>query len=253
MFFLLSKLLTFIITPIVWIIALFCVAIWSKNERRRKKCFIWAFSLLVFFSNGFIFDEFARAWEIPATKYEDLQVYDVAIVLGGMSVYDEEYERAQFYRGVDRILQAVELYKLGMVKKILLTGGSGRVLHPEMKEGVYLKRYILFMGVKEEDLILESESQNTHENAMYTKKILDEKKFKGRLLLVTSAFHMRRALGCFKTVGLDVEPYSTDRYAGPRKFEFDHLLIPNASVLNDWTQLIHEWVGAFIYKAVGYS
>jgi uncharacterized SAM-binding protein YcdF (DUF218 family) len=252
-FFLLSKLLTFIITPIVWIVGLFCIAIWSKNEVRRKKSFIWAFGLLLFFSNGFIFDEFARAWEVPATRYEDLDVYDVAIVLGGMSVYDEDYERAQFYRGVDRLMQAVELYKLGMVKKIMITGGSGRVLHPEMREGIYLKRYILFMGVKEQDLIFESDSQNTHENALFTKKIFDEKKIKGRLLLVTSAFHMRRSLGCFRAVGLDVEPYSTDRFAGPRKFEFDHLFIPNVSIMSDWTILIHEWIGALTYKIIGYS
>jgi uncharacterized SAM-binding protein YcdF (DUF218 family) len=252
-FFLLSKLLTFIITPIVWIIGLFFIAIYSKNEKRRRRSFLWALGLLIFFSNGFIFDEFSRAWEVPVTKYEDLQVYDMAIVLGGMSVYDEANERAQFYRGVDRLMQTIELYKLGMVKKILLTGGSGRILRPEMKEGIYLKRYILFMGVKEEDLILESQSQNTHENALFTKNILDERKFKGRLLLVTSAFHMRRALGCFETVGLEVEPYSTDRFAGPRKFEFDHLFIPNASVFSDWAQLIHEWVGALTYKVIGYS
>jgi len=253
MFFLLSKLLTFIITPIVWIITLFFIAIYSKNEKRRSKSFLWAFSLLIFFSNGFIFDECARAWEVPATHYEDLKVYDVAVVLGGMSVYDESYERVQFYRGSDRLLQAIELYKLGMVKKILVTGGSGRVLHPEMREGLYLKRYILFMGVKEEDLLLESKSQNTHENALFTKALLEEQKFKGRLLLVTSAFHMRRALGCFETVGLEVEPYSTDRFSGPRKFEFDHLFIPNASIFSDWAQLIHEWVGAITYKLIGYS
>ncbi|HEY0029782.1 MAG TPA: YdcF family protein [Bacteroidia bacterium] len=253
MFFLLSKLLTFIIAPIVWIIALFVVFIYSKNEKRKRKCFIWAFAFLLFFTNGFIFDEFARAWEIPAKRYEELKTYEAGIVLGGMSVYDEDLDRPQFYRGVDRLLQAVELYKRGYIKKIIFTGGSGRVLHPEMKEGDYLKRYMLFMGVPEKDFIIESESQNTRENAVFTKKLLEEKQIKGDLLLITSAFHMRRGLNCFKVLGVEATPYSTDRFAGPRKFEFDFLFIPNVSAMDDWTVLIHEWVGFITYKLIGYG
>ncbi len=253
MFFLLSKLLTFLISPIIWIITLLFVFVYSKNEKRRKKCFYWAFGLILFFTNSFVFDEFARAWEIPATKYEDLEMYDVGIVLGGMSVYDEDYDRPQFYRGVDRLLQAVELYKLGMIKKIIFTGGSGRILQPDMREGEYIKRYLVFMGIPEKDFIIESKSQNTRENALYTKNLIEEKKIKGRFLLITSAFHMRRSLNCFETVGMEVTPYSTDRYAGPRKFDFDHLLIPNTSALNDWNNLIHEMVGYVTYKLIGYS
>jgi hypothetical protein len=49
-----------------------------------------------------------------------------------------------------------------------------------------------------------------------------------------------------------VDPYSTDRYAGPRKFEFDHLFIPNISALNDWNNLIHEMIGFITYKISGY-
>ena len=253
MFFILSKILSFIISPVIWIVTLLFVFIYSKNETRKKKCFYWAFGILLFFSNSFIFDEFSRAWEVSATKYEDVGEYDVGIVLGGMSVYDEDYDRAQFYRGVDRLIQTVELYKLGKIKKILFTGGSGRILHPEMKEGDYLKRYILFMGVPEEDFIIESQSQNTRENAIFTKKIIEEKKITGKFLLITSAFHMRRSLNCFSKVGMEVIPYSTDRYAGPRKYEFDHLLIPNTSAMNDWYVLIHEVVGYITYKVMGYG
>ena len=245
--------LVFIINTLICIVTLFFVSIYSKNEKRRKRCFLWAFGFLLFFSNSFIFDEFSRAWEVPATKYEDLQLYDVGVVLGGMSVYDDGYQRPQFYRGVDRMLQAVELYKLGIIKKIIFTGGSGRILHPEMKEGAYIKRYIWFMGIPEKDFIVESESQNTRENALFTKKIIDEQKIKGRFLLITSAFHMRRSLNCFDAVGMDVAAYSTDIYAGPRKFEFDHLFIPNTSSINDWNTLIHEIVGYITYKVIGYG
>ncbi|MGZ4118990.1 MAG: YdcF family protein, partial [Bacteroidia bacterium] len=69
---------------------------------------------------------------------------------------------------------------------------------------------------------------------------------------ITSAFHMRRSLGCFNKVGIATVPYSTDRYAGPRKFEFDYLFIPNSSVMNDWNTLIHEIIGYITYKISGY-
>lgn len=252
MFFILSKILAFLITPMVWIISCFIYAYFTKNELRKKKFFKIGLILMLLFSNSFILDEAVRVWEIPATEFEDVKACEYGIVLGGMSVYDKHMDRAQFYRGVDRLIQTVELYRLKKIKKIIFTGGSGRILHPDMKEGNYVKRYMLYMGIPQKDFIIESESNNTHENALFTKKIIDEKKLKGDFLLITSAFHMRRSIGCFKKANISVVPYSTDRFGGPRKFEFDHLFIPNVSSLNDWTMLIHEWVGYVVYKIKGY-
>lgn len=253
MFFLFSKLLVFLITPLVWIIALFITGLLTKKEVRRKRCLGWSLGLLLFFSNNFIFDEFSRLWEVPATHYKDLKNYNAGIVLGGMVKYDKGYDRLQFYRGADRLLQAVELYKRGYIKKIVFTGGSGSVLQPDDKEGAYVKRYLLTLDIPQEDFYIENESQNTRQNALFTKKLIDSIQIQGPYLLITSGFHMRRSLGCFHKVGMVVDPYSTDRYAGPRKFEFDHLLIPNISALNDWHNLIHEMVGFITYKISGYA
>ncbi|MCW3102965.1 MAG: hypothetical protein JWO09_1405 [Bacteroidetes bacterium] len=252
MFFILSKLLAFLITPLVWIIALLIWSFLAKDEKRKKKLLRIVLILALVFSNSFIFDEVTRVWEIPATPYKDVKKYEYGVVLGGMSVYDPAMERAQFYRGIDRLVQAVELYRRGIIKKIIFTGGSGRILHPEMKEGSYISRYLLYMGVPKEDLLIESESQNTRENATFTKKMLDDQKISGDMLLITSAFHMRRSLGCFRKAGMSVDPYSTDRYSGPRKFEFDYLFIPNVSAMNDWDIIIHEMVGYLTYKVFGY-
>ncbi len=253
MFFILSKIFVFLITPLVWIIALLLIAIFSKNEKRKKRSLRWGVGILLFFSNTFIFDEFIRAWEIPAAKYQDLKSYNAGIVLGGMVKYDQSLDRLQFYRGADRLFQAIELYKRGYIKKIIFTGGSGSILHPEDKEGAYVKRYLLTLGIPEEDFYIENESQNTRENALFTKQLIDKEKISGPFLLITSAFHMRRSLGCFHKAGMVVDPYSTDRYAGPRKFEFDHVFIPNISALNDWHNLIHEVIGFITYKISGYA
>ncbi len=252
MFFILSKLLVFIISPLVWIIVLLLFSLLSKYPNRKKRCLRWGLVLTVFFSNSFLFDECSRLWEVPATPFETLKSYDAGIVLGGMSVYDEDLDRAQFYRGVDRLIQTVELYKRGVIKKIIFTGGSGRLLHPEMKEGNYINRYLLYMGIPQKDFLIESESQNTRENALFTKVLLDKENIKGNFLLITSAFHMRRSLGCFNKAGISTEPYSTDRYAGPRKYEFDHLFIPNTSIIDNWNNLIHEITGFITYKIMRY-
>jgi len=253
MFFILSKLFVFVVTPLTWIIVLLLFAVFSKVETRKKRCLRWSLYLTLFFSNSFIFNNCARMWEIPATRFEDLKTYDYGIVLGGMSVNDEDMNRVQFYRGVDRLIQTIDLYKRGVIKKIIFTGGSGRLLHPEMKEGEELKPYILKMGVKEEDLYVENESQNTRQNAVFTKELIDKEKLTGSYLLITSAFHMRRSLGCFKKVGIAVTPYSTDRYGGKNKWEFDYLFIPNVSSINDWTGIIHEMIGFMVYKISGYA
>jgi len=252
-FFTLSKLLAFIITPLVWIITLLFFSLFSKNEIRKKKCLHWALGLVLFFTNSFIFDECVRIWEIPTTKYENLKTYDAGIILGGMISYDEEFDRLQFYRGADRLLQGIELYKRGIIKKIIFTGSSGSVLHPDKKEGAFVKRYLLTLGIPEQNFCIENESKNTHENAVFTKQLMDKEKISGNFLLITSAFHMRRSLGCFEKAGILTTPYSTDRYSGPRKFEFDHLFIPNTFAMEDWNNLIKELVGFVIYKIMGYA
>ncbi|MES2592124.1 MAG: YdcF family protein [Bacteroidota bacterium] len=252
MFFILSKLLTFIVSPLIWIIVLASFALLSAYPDRRKKCLRWALILILLFTNSFLFDECARAWEVPAIRFENLKKYDAGIVLGGMSVYDEDLDRAQFFRGVDRLIQAVELYKRGKIKKIVFTGGSGRLLHPEMKEGNYINRYLIYMGVPQKDFFIESESQNTRENALFTKALLDKNKFDGSYLLITSSTHMKRSLKCFTKAGIITQPYSTDRCAGPRKYEFDHLFIPKSYILDNWEILIHEIAGYITYKMAGY-
>ena len=254
MFFFLSKILAFLINPLVWIVGLLIYSWRTKIESRKRKSFAWAVGLLLFFTNSFILDEFMRAWEIPAMHYKEIkQPYDAAIVLGGVINYDYDYERLQFYRSSDRLMQAVELYKKGLVKKIVFVGGSGRVSEPDKKEGPLVKRYLLQLGLPAEDLIFENESRNTRENALNVKPILDKEIHNGKYLLVTSGFHMRRAMACFRKVGLDPVPYSTDRFSGPRRFDPDHLLIPGSEALFTWNMLIHEWVGYLVYKISGYA
>jgi uncharacterized SAM-binding protein YcdF (DUF218 family) len=252
MFFLLSKLLTFLIMPITWF---FLLLIWAwrvKDDTKKRRIRIAAILLLLFFSNRFIFDRIMHVWEIQAVVEPKAGSYDAIIVLGGLSSWDQSIERIQFSRGNDRLMQAIALWKKGVAPKIVFTGGSGSILHADKREGVFVKQYLLSIGIPDSAMIFETESKNTHENATMTKPLLEKQVNGKRFLLVTSAFHMRRSLGCFAKEGMTVNGYSTDRYSGPLKFEFDYAFIPDAKTVGEWEVLLHEWFGCISYKIAGY-
>ncbi len=252
MFFLLSKLLAFLIMPLTWV---FILLIWSwrtKDEFRKRRLRIAAVVMLVFFSNRFIFDRTMHIWEVEAVKEPAPKSYDAIIVLGGVSSYDDALERIQFSRGADRLMQALELWKKGVAPKIIFTGGSGSILHADHLESDRIKKYLHDAGIPDSVMIYENQSRNTHENATMTKPLLQKINPTGHYLLITSGFHMRRSLGCFSKEGISVSPYSTDRYSGPWKFEFDYCFLPDAETLGDWNTLFHEWFGCISYKLSGY-
>ena len=253
MFFILSKILAFLFTPIIWIIALLLTSLIAKDVKRKKRTLLTAAILLLFLSNSFLFDEVMRLWEIPAARYTDLQPeYDAGIILSGVLSYDHSFDRLQFNRRNDRLMQAIELYKTGRIKKLFFTGGSGSLVYRDKMESQLVKRFLTSIGIPEKDIIIEDESNNTHENAQYSIVILMRNFNIGKYLLITSAFHMRRAVACFNKQEIAVTPYSVDRYSGPRKYQFHHLFIPNSETLFNWDSLIHEIVGYLVYKMIGY-
>ena len=239
----------------VWFFVLFIWGLRSKDEKRKKRLLISAFAIIYISCNSFFVDELARAWE-PVTPdyYMSNEKYDVAIVLGGIGSIDERQKRLDFGYAGDRLFQTIELYHRGRVKQIMFTGGSGAISYPTHKEGTYVKKYLTTIHIPDSSIIIENESKNTFENAIFSKKILDSLKFSGSILLVTSATHMPRAMATFKKAGFtNVTPYLTNRMSGPRRFDWDHCFLPNPEALGALNILIHEWIGSLAYKIKGYS
>lgn len=258
LFFFLSKILAFLLMPLTWVFVLLIWAWKTKIVKRKKKLF-WAGMLTLYiFSNSFIADECMRLWEVHYEKQnyapEQEQSFDYAVVLGGMVWYNKELKKPQFLRSSDRLFQAMWLLKQKKIKKIIFTGGSGSIEKPDEREGLIIARWLRQIDFPDSCIIVESESKNTHENALSTKKILDSidyKKFK--VILITSSFHMRRSLQCFNKVGVNsLIPYITDSYSGPRKFAIDHCLIPSSDALQVYNLLMHEVAGYLTYKIMGY-
>ncbi len=254
MFFVISKLIAFLTFPLTWIIAAIAYGFYTKNKKRKKRSFIAAGVLFIFFSNAVVFDVFMGLWEVSGKRADDMAHYEVGVVLGGMSEWDSNLERLSFRRGSDRLWQAVHLYKMGKIDKILISGANGSLFEDDLNEAAQMKAFLLEIGLPEKDILVEGESRNTHENANMTGALLaGELPDAKRILLITSGSHMRRARACFREEGMNVDTYSTDLYTGGSPYiTVERLLLPNIGVMENWNILIHELTGYLTYAVMGY-
>jgi len=254
MFFIFSKIFGFLLSPIVWIFGLILAAILVNDWKKSRRLLIACIIVFFFFSNSFMLNEAMRLWEIQVTKTSDIkQTYDCGIVLGGgMVTYDDDYDRIAFQQNTDRIMQAVYLYKIGKIKTMLISSGSGSLVYRDMLEATLLKKYCISIGIPDSVILVDSLSDNTRQNAINSAQILKRRFPQGKFLMITSAFHMRRALACFKHEGIIADKYSTNKCGGKRVYYFDHMFIPNLEALVLWDKLIHEVFGYCVYSLFGY-
>lgn len=255
MFFILSKILNYLTMPLTIVCICLLLHVLIKKQPWKTRFFWIGFGMLFFFSNAFIANEVMLAWEPDATPYANIKrQYEYGLVLTGVtSPSAEPRDRVYFGKGADRVTHAVQLYKLGLVKKILVSGGSGRLLDIGESEAEDVREAMLLMGVPIEHITVETNSRNTHESALEVKKIFESEEVKASdCLLITSAFHMRRSIACFRKVKLDMDTFTTDFYTYKRTFTPDVWLVPRVEAMFVWQRLIKEWVGFVAYKLAGY-
>lgn len=101
---------------------------------------------------------------------------------------------------------------------ILFTGGDGGVIPTDTPESEIVRRFLTSMGVDPASIAFETRSRTTYENALYSAELLADRP--GPYLLVTSTWHMPRALGAFRHAGVDVIPYPVDYRTNPPSWSF---------------------------------
>lgn len=254
MFFFLSKILDLVLLPTVWLLALLAAALLARQPRRQRQWLRAALIFTIVGTNPALVNEALLAWERPPVPLAALPARaDAAVLLTGITEVDKSpHDRVYLGAGADRLTNALWLYRAGRVRRILISGGSGAVLQKAHTEAADLATLLRLAGVPAADILLEDHSRNTRENALFTQRLLAAHPDIHSLVLVTSAFHQRRALGCFQKVGLRPVPFpagfrSTDRRSTP-----DYWLVPSASALENWTLLAHEIAGWLTYKLLGY-
>ena len=254
MFFVLSKILNYLTQPLVIICMLLVASFVVQNNSWKKWLFRIALGLVLFFSNDFIANEIMAVWEIKPTPFANIKKrYEYGVLLTGVTRSDTQpKDRVYFSRGADRVTHSVQLYKLGIIKKILVSGGSGRLIDIGEHEADDVANVLILMGVPKENIVIENQSKNTHESAVAVKKILTGIASPENCLLITSGYHMRRSDACFKKTGFKMDVFATDFLSHKRTFTLDVLLVPKLDGLNTWTTLIKEWVGLTAYWISGY-
>jgi uncharacterized SAM-binding protein YcdF (DUF218 family) len=171
-----------------------------------------------------------------------------AIVVLGSSVLapDRGRERPELdSSAVHRCLEAARLYRQGKPCPVLVSGGKPDPTVPGPACAELMAELLVRLGVSAGDVLVESASRTTYENAVESRKVLEGRQV-SRVVLVTEASHLRRAVLCFRKQGLEVVP------AGGyyRKTEFGWSLqafLPTVSALSDCETAAHEWVGLAWY------
>jgi uncharacterized SAM-binding protein YcdF (DUF218 family) len=255
MFFILSKTAAIILKPFVWVTVCLILGTFLRNITWKKRFQITGLSLLLFFSNGFLADQAMRNWEIPVTPIERLEgVYDYGIVLSGITDSEREpRDRVYFHKGADRVTHAFQLYKEGKIRKIVISGGNGRLYDQGAMDADNIVMFYRMTGVPEEDLLLENRSRNTYENARFSAEMIRKENGNARCLVITSAFHQRRAMACFRKQELDADGFSADFNSSARvRFEPLAWIIPSAGAFEKWETIAKEIFGIITYRIAGY-
>ena len=256
--------------------AALAVMIFCDSTKRRYRALslllsLLAFAALTFFSIGPAQTMMGMPLEaeFPPQKAEEAPEADAIVLLGGgMSALPEELPYPEMLSGADRVWHAARLYKAGKAP-LIITSGKG-----DADSTVPL---LIDFGVPREAIIAENESRNTEENAAFVHKLLSERLSSGattaetapaadtvaadtttagarkpRILLVTSAWHMRRSLLMFRRYAPDAEvfPAATDHEStlfAKRPFELT-LAFPNPDSLRAVGYLAKEYIGYWGYQ-----
>lgn len=253
MFFILSKILAFFVRPLTWIIALFILSLVLKKKAWKKRCFISGLVLLMLLSNQYIANRAMLIWEPKPVPFAAIDNYDVGVVFTGVTKGSKTpRDRVYFNHGADRITHTLQLYNEGKIKHILISGGLGFQQVTNSTAAERLRSFLTMTGVPDSVITVEAEAVNTYENAVESAKILNTKFPDQKYLLITSAFHMKRASLCLAKQDIDFHTFPTDYYTDRPTLNFDDLIIPKAEAIEKWEKIIKEWVGIVTYKVMGY-
>ena len=149
----------------------------------------------------------------------------------------------------DRFVETAILARRFPDAKVVVTGGAGDLILDGEADGVTAPRLLTALGIAPERLLMESKSRNTYENAVFTREMLNARPGQ-TWLLVTSAFHMPRAMGIFRKAGFEVVPWPVDyRTSGEEPFGIaqDNAL----DSLQNMSVAVREWIGLAVYRLTG--
>lgn len=250
-----ASLLANLVIPLNLCVALLVVGAVLFIARHRKT------GLLV----GVIGLSWALFWSLPASslwaggRLEQLYPHVIPdqtptaqaiVVLGGNTANNRHnwFEPYDASMASPRIDTAAQLYDAGRAPRIVL---SGAALDGSLSEAQMMAKQLMQKGIPEQALILETDSLTTYQNGVYTGRALKERGI-DRVLLVTSALHMPRAVAVFRKQGIAVAAApSLPQITVPADPDFSFWQ-PNGRALTASRSIVKEYAGLLVYWIRGW-
>jgi len=264
MFFFLSKVASLFLLPypFFYFCGLFGLLAYRRRIKGRKPRWPVLLYLLFGMISTDVFANYAlRLLEdrFPRRSVADAPPVDAVFVLGAISnPLASVDETPQFTDGVDRLLTAMDLFKAGKVRYIILTGKSALIDHKGNAESEDLKNYLIQRGFPADRILVDADSRNTVENFLYGLKLGEEHNLRS-YYLVTSAFHMYRSVLTYDRVKADhyadlpieMKPFPVD-YRSDRIPSGIEQYFPASHSAYKSSLAIKEFMGVAAYTAKGY-
>ena len=254
MFFVISKILKFLVYPLTWIVAMLTGSSIAKRKGWRRGLLIGSLVMLIIFTDKPLLQwaRYAQCKDYTEQQIDEKH-YDVAIIMGGFGRMNEQCGQLE---SVDdrsaRIWEPYRLWQMGIVDKLMISGDATIDIDKQGNSTAdVFCQYMSELGLPDSCLILEQRARNTRENATYSIAMLDSLGYKDSdCLLVTSATHMKRSLSCFNSLGWNPDVYAVNIYSKPhpKAKEF----IPQWRTLTEWQEVVNEWFGNVVYQIMGY-
>ncbi len=256
----LSKVLPQFVLPVGLTAILLFLTLFLIKKKPKTAFWLVLISLLVVSTagNAYFSAFLTRSLEwryMPPTG--EVKADAIVLLGGGTEAPDTPRQMVEINSAGDRVLYAAQLYKAGAAPLIILSGGNmsysqARSTTPAQE----MQAMLVGLGVPQEALVLQSQSQNTAEDAYFTSAILAEKQIR-TVILVTSAAHMERALMMFASPEISIIPAPTDYNVTQRSWEnlmrwdwktiLTHVM-PDGGNIARTNLILHEYLGIFFYR-----
>ena len=223
--------------------------------RKKTKYVYSSIIFLIVFSNGVFSNALWRLLEYPWKRldYSLVDSSDGIVVLSGGGIKLPPINKKIIeWNDPDRFFAGIDLYKANKSNRLIFTGGINPLTSDLPPEGDIYINEAISMGIPQEDLFTTYPVHNTLQEAKAIKELLNEEipLIQKRIILVTSAFHMKRAKKVFENEGISVQPYPVDCKSNksflsslrdPLKW------VPSSYYLNKSSLAIREIIGRIIY------
>jgi uncharacterized SAM-binding protein YcdF (DUF218 family) len=254
----LSKILPLMVLPIGIAIELCLLAlIYIRKDRGRAAGFLVFFAVVVLWGSSMplvgnaVMGRLERTY--PPARLREVPVSKCLVLLGGaVDPIAPPREEVELNEGADRVREAALLYNVAKVQTIIASGGKQPWSPYEESEARAMRTLLLEWGVPKGMVVIEEKSRNTRENAVNTIEMLQHMDC-GTPLLVTSAAHMKRAVGAFAVLGQKVIPVPVDVRAINAGDLMWKDFLPTVDGLKMTTDAVREWIGRKVYEMRGWN